>query len=254
MSGVLKRVLAVVTSSSVLVTGCAGPLTQDKWPAQPVAVGNTAFATSGEITTIDVLPLDLELWSAPDYEVNLDDVREHSEQSIMNVALQTLTRRNYAVGAVIDWDGSSPQGPAISAQDLQATMQSLGRYGAATELHPGQLPVPFLPARLGARSGADATLYVGGWGFLNKPQEESSSGASSALTIGLIVLGVVAIAALLFGARGGHGGRSGGGRSGGGGGGATGHFGGGSGHTGPSSVAVAGHGAAVGGANVGGGI
>ena len=57
-------------------------------------------------TTIDVLPLDLELWAAPDYHVDLDSVRDHSEQSIMNVALQTLTRRNYAVGAVIDWDGS----------------------------------------------------------------------------------------------------------------------------------------------------
>lgn len=255
-----RRALAIVTSSSVLITGCAGTLTKETWPTQPVAVGNTGFAARGDVTTIDVLPLDLELWSAPDYEVNLDDVREHSEQSIMNVALQTLTRRNYAVGAVLDWDGSSPQGAALSPQDLQATMQSLGRYGAATELHPGQLPVPFLPARLGATTGADATLYVGGWGFVNKPQEESSSSAGTVLTIGLIVLSVVAIAAVLFGGRGGgrgsRGGSSGGGH-GGGGGGATGHFGGGGGHPGPSAVAVAGHSAghgAAGGANIGGGI
>src|SRR5262249_38975368 len=141
---VLRSLIAAATAAAFLATGCAA---DRPWPQHPVTVSTQAFATQGEIRTIDVLPLDLQLWAEPGYEVDLARVRDGTEVNLMSVALDTLAHRNYALGAVIDWNGDFPGGSALTRDQLVATVSALSRYGAAAAEHPGQLPIPFLPAR-----------------------------------------------------------------------------------------------------------
>jgi hypothetical protein len=191
---VLRTFIASATTTAVLTAGCAS---SRPWPAHPVAISTPAFAAQGEVATIDVLPLDLQLWADPSYDGNLAELRSGTEVNIMNIALETLARRNYAVGAMIDWNGNFPGGNALSKDDLLATVGSLGRYGAATAEHPGQLPVPFLPARLGTSTGADATLYVGGWSYVARHHDSTGEQIAQGVMIGLLVITVVAIVALV---------------------------------------------------------
>jgi hypothetical protein len=162
-----------------------------------VAVSTQAFATQGEVATIDLLPLDLQLWAEPGYDVNLAELRSGTEVNLMNVALETLARRNYTVGAMIDWNGDFPGGNALAREDLIATVGALARYGAAAAAHPGQLPAPFLPARLGTTTGADATLYVGGWAYVARHRGSTGEQIAEGIMIGLLIVSVVAIVALV---------------------------------------------------------
>jgi hypothetical protein len=120
-------------------------------------------------------------------DVDLDDVRSSAEANLMGVALDTLAKRNYAVGAMIDGNGNFPGGSALSKDDLLATVGSLARYGATAAEHPGSLPWPFLPARLGTTTGADATLYVGGWGYVTKHREVTGEQVAKGIVIGLLI-------------------------------------------------------------------
>ncbi|MEO7730161.1 MAG: hypothetical protein ABIY55_04255 [Kofleriaceae bacterium] len=217
----LRSLVASATTTAFLAAGCAA---ERPWPRQPVAVTTQAFAHQAEIATIDVLPLDLQMWGERDYNGDLDRVRGGAEINIMNVALETLARRNYAVGAMIDWNGDYPGGTALSKADLLATVGSLGHYGAAASEHPGELPVPFLPARLGATTGADATLYVGGWSYVASHHDSTGDQIVEAVVIGLLIISVVAIIAAVTksskssshsGGGGGHGGGASGGSHGG---------------------------------------
>lgn len=190
----LRTLVASVTTTAVLAAGCAG---DRPWPAHPVAISTPAFATQGEIATIDVLPLDLQMWAEPSVDADLAELRAGTEVNIMNVALEALAKRNYSVGAMIDWNGDFPGGNALAREDLLATVGSLARYGAATAEHPGQLPVPFLPVRLGTSTGADATLYLGGWAYVAKHRDSTGEQIAQGVLIGLVVLSVVAIIAMV---------------------------------------------------------
>jgi hypothetical protein len=203
--GVLRPLVAVATAASFLATGCAA---DRPWPQQPVAV-STHFATQGRITTIDILPLDLQLWAEPGYEVDLAKVRDGTEVNLMSVAIDALARRNFALGATIDWNGDFSGGNALSRDDLLATISSLSRYGTVAAEHPGQLPPPFLPVRLGRATGADATLYVGGWGYVARHRDSTGEQVAQGIAIGLLIISVVAIIAVLASKSGGHGGHGG---------------------------------------------
>lgn len=211
--GVLRSIVAAATAASFLATGCAA---DRPWPQQPVAV-STHFATQGQIATIDILPLDLQLWAEPGYEVDLARVRDGTEVNLMSVAIDALARHNFALGATIDWNGNFSGGNALGRDDLLATISSLSRYGTVAAEHPGQLPPPFLPVRLGNATGADATLYVGGWGYVAKPRDSTGDQVAQGIVIGLLIISVVAIIAILAskshggGGHGGHGGHGGGG-------------------------------------------
>jgi hypothetical protein len=191
---VLRTLVASVTTTAVLAAGCAG---DRPWPAHPVAISTPAFATQGEIATIDVLPLDLQMWAEPGVDEDLAELRAGTEVNIMNVALEALAKRNYAVGAMIDWNGNFPGGSALPREDLLATVGSLARYGAAATEHPGQLPVPFLPARLGTSTGADATLYLGGWAYVAKHRDSTGEQIVEGVLIGLLVISAIAIVAMV---------------------------------------------------------
>lgn len=190
----LRSLTAVATISALLATGCAsGP----DWPSRPVAL-STQFALRGEATTIDVLPLDLQLWAEPGYAVDLDELRDRSELQLTNTLLEALGQRRYAIGGMIGWDGKLLDGRQVLApDDVAMTTRALAHYGAAAAAQPGRLPPPFLPARLGAATGADATLYVGGWGYVAEKRDDGSD-VGEAIVIGLMVITVVALVAVLL--------------------------------------------------------
>ena len=198
----LRTLVASATATAFLATGCGA---DRPWPAHPVAFASQSFARQGQVSTIDVLPLDLALWTEPGYAVDLDELRGGAEVNVMNAALETLAKRNYAVNAMIDWNGDFAGGSALSKDDLLATVSSLGHYGATAAEHPGQLPQPFLPARLGTTTGSDATLYVGGWSYVAAPRESTGDQIVEGIVVGLLILSVVAIIAAVAG-----GGKSGG--------------------------------------------
>jgi hypothetical protein len=161
-------------------------------------IASQSFVKDGQVSTIDVLPLDLALWTEPGYEPNLDQLRSAAEASMMNVAIETLAKSNYEINAMIDWNGDFPGGHALDRDDLIATVSSLARYGTAATERPGTLPTPFLPARLGTTTGSDATLYVGGWSYVAAPRASTGDKVGEAILIGLLVVTVVAIVALVL--------------------------------------------------------
>ncbi|HEX7839814.1 MAG TPA: hypothetical protein VF469_20200 [Kofleriaceae bacterium] len=209
-----SAVAAITTVGFLTATGCGGAT----WPNRAVGISTIPFARHQlDVSRIDVLPLDLQVWAENGYKGDLDEVRSAAEGSIMGVALDTLANRNYNAGAVIDWDGTFPGGTALSHDDLLATVGALSRYGAAAAKHPGQLPVPYLPARLGDATGSEATLYIGGWAYVANQHETTGEQIGKAILITLAVVAVVAIVVALLDHHGSsHGSSHGGGHGGGG--------------------------------------
>lgn len=182
-SGSRAQILATCLS---LAAACGGAA----WPAGAMSVTG---APQQPISTIDVLPLDLELWTESGHERNPGDLRMFAESRLLGGALGALTKRGYSVGAQIDWDGNYAGGAALAPNDLDATIGALARYGESTQKAPGRLPVPYLPARLGTQTGSDATLYIGGWSYVAKDRMSTGEKVAAGIAIALVVVVVVAI-------------------------------------------------------------
>ena len=141
-----------------------------------------------------MLPVDLELSAEPGYGGNLAELQSSAMDTVMGVAVATLAERNYQLGAMIDWNGDAAGRSALGRDDLLATIGALSRYGGLVAAHPertGNLPVPFLPARLGTTTGSDATLYVGGWSYVAKEPPHSST-AETVVAV-LFIVAVIGI-------------------------------------------------------------
>jgi hypothetical protein len=175
---------------AMLATGCGVPA----WPA-PVTATATA---SRDIRPIDVLPLDLALWTEADGDADPAKIRSTAETHLMNVTLTALATHAYGVDAVIDWNGGYDGGTALQAVDLDATLGSLARYTASPATR--ELPVPVLPVRLGAATGADATLYVGGWAYVATYHESTARKVAFDVLIGTAIVLAVVGTGLLIGA------------------------------------------------------
>jgi hypothetical protein len=218
----------------------------------PAATFTRALAAGDIVRTIDVLPLDLQVWAEPGYDAAADQLQGRTATEIMTVAVDTLSDHNYQIAAMIDWNGDYDGGSALAKDDLMATVGALSHYGAAATGHRERqehLPVPYLPARLGTATGADATLYMGGWSYVSMANDDDGHHFSVGefILLGLVVVGLIAIIAAATKSRGhsGGGGHGGGGHGGGIGGG---HGGGGGGHGGGGVRSSGGGGGHVGGA------
>jgi hypothetical protein len=178
---------ALVAALATVSAGCAGRA----WPSTYNAAADPGFAKQQRpIRTVDILPVDLEVWANAERATEAERVRAGASGAAVGAATAALFRRGYAVTSVIDWDGGG--GPAgaphvMTAAGVLATVGALASYGAAAT-HSDGLPVPFLPVRLGAVSGADATLYVGGWSYLGEPPDDGSDAGKGVL----IALGIIA--------------------------------------------------------------
>jgi hypothetical protein len=190
-----SAVIAVMTASA-LVVGCG-----HSWPKTTPAKADPVFAARHRpITRIDILPVDVEAWTQPGARRSADDLRTVAETELIGAASNELLARGYLIENAIGWDGHyvTPDGVTASAlapEDVLATVDSLASYGLAAGQSPG-LPVPFLPARLGEVTGADATLYIGGWTFAGNDRSTGDKIAKGIL-IGVAIVAVVVVIAII---------------------------------------------------------
>jgi hypothetical protein len=191
-----RAAIALVTAVG-FATAC-GP----SWPRPVAAVDPAMTSHATAITHVDLLPVDLAVWGRG----NPDEIRLRAESAIVGAATAALYERGYQLGAQLHWDGGFigddgvPRG-ALTPDELLGTVSVLSAYhGEAVRL--GGLPQPPLPARLGA-SGAQATLYVGGWSYVG----DDTSGAGKVLKVAVIaaVIVVVVVAVLAIAKSKGHG-------------------------------------------------
>ena len=183
---------------AAIVATCFVTACTPSWP-RPVAAVDARLSThTAAITRVDVLPVDLALWTdgkRGDPEV----LRLGAESALFGAATTALYQRGYLPGAQLRWDGSyvgddGAARTALTPPQLLGTVEVLaGYHDAATQL--GGLPQPPLPARLGA-SGAEATLYVGGWAYVGETADGGPSAAKVLVIAAVIVVAVIVAIAL----------------------------------------------------------
>jgi hypothetical protein len=175
--------------------GCGGP----SWP-QVRAQGDHQFMTRQRgVVTVDILPLDVQLWTHPGSRTPPDELGQQFHALASGALTAELARRGYQVAAQMDWNGSyvQPEGApaqAMAAEAIDLTTYSLSGYGRAVAAVKSTLPVPYLPHRLGVATGADATLYVGGWAYVGDDKRESTgTKVVKGVAIGILLVAVVAV-------------------------------------------------------------
>lgn len=211
----MLRALTATICSGALI-GCGAT-----WPNRAAAL---AAPQVHQVTTVDVLPVDLEVWTENGYPVTPEDVRFDASSQLMASTVETIQQRAYAIDGLIDWNGEiDGRGAVMDRGAVESTIATLARYDVATGRLPMRLPDPQLPTKLGAVSGADATLYIGGWAYVAAHHESTGEKVAEGVLIGIAIVAVVAIVAIAIagaskGSGGSHGGGGGGGSHGGGGG------------------------------------
>ena len=199
---VQRRQRAAIAALTALVAGC-GP----KWPTVH-SLADPSFAGGGPgsaVGTIDVLPIDMQVWSSPQAGKSPDELAGPLEEMLAGQVAARLSERGYQVVAQMNWDGRymAPDGSMHSAMpepELGALAYSLSGYGEAQRKVKDGLLTPYLPARLGQETGSDATLYVGGWAFAGK-DGGMSTGAKVALGVFAVAVVAVVVVAAIAGAK-----------------------------------------------------
>jgi hypothetical protein len=183
--------IALAAAIGAALAGCGGA----RWtPVESVTAVDFADG-SLPIGAIDLLPLDLQVWSHDARRDPATVLGALDEIAAGAIAVE-LGARGYAVGARLEHGGGfvGPDGawrPAMARAALGETLDALSSYGSAeTQAAPGTLLVPYLPHRLGEATGGDATLYVGGWAFAGEPPR--SRGGKVARAVGYVALALVA--------------------------------------------------------------
>lgn len=200
--------LAFFAALNLIITGCAAGR---PWPTTVPAQADQRFLRQElAVRSVDILPVDVQLWTHA-------GSAEEAAGQFMAVAggavTAELAQRGYQVTAQMDWHGNyvgytgEPR-PAMAPEATEATAYSLSGYGRAVA-EQGTLLVPHLPHRLGAATGSDATLYVGGWAYIGN-DDQDSTGDKIAKGIAIALFAVVIIAIVVAVAKG-SGGRGGGG-------------------------------------------
>ena len=205
----MLRALTATVCSGLLLGGCGA-----SWPNRAAAL---ATPRVHQVTTVDVLPIDLEVWTEHGYPQPPEDIRDSASSRVMMGAVDLLQKNGYAIDGLIDWNGEiDGRGAVIERGDLEHTIASLAAYDVKTGRFPVRLPDPQLPAKLGTVSGADATLYIGGWAYVAAEHESTGEKVAEGILIGVAIVAVVAIVAIALSSKssssgGSHGGGGGGG-------------------------------------------
>lgn len=200
----LRAAVALITSGALV--GCGA-----SWPSRANAL---AVPQVHEVTTVDVLPIDLEVWTEDGYPRAPEDVRADASNQLMTTAAEALQQRQFAIDGLIDWNGEiSGRGVVMDPAEVEHTIATLARYDLRTGRFPIRLPDPQLPGRLGGVSGADATLYIGGWAYVAAPHESTGEKVAEGILIAVAIVAVVAIVVAIASSKGHghHGGNSHGG-------------------------------------------
>jgi len=177
----MRSLVGILFATSV----ACGP----SWPSRVTSV-SAPHASRG---AVDILPVDFQLWTQPGFDDNLTELRDRASAAVANSAIEALERRAYRANAAIDWSGDYPGGHALDRDALRATIGTLARY-TSSAVFPDQLPKLALPAPLGQTTGCDATLYIGGWGFVPAPQPSRANAVAQAvgrvLAVGVLVVAI----------------------------------------------------------------
>ncbi|HKE13672.1 MAG TPA: hypothetical protein VKB80_02320 [Kofleriaceae bacterium] len=191
-----RQILSLASIAALVASSLAG--CGETWPGARGLADPQFLGHGRAVETVDILPIDLQVWTTPGRGVDPEGLAGSLQQSMGGMVSAQLARRGYRVVAQIDRGGRyvAPDGApavAMAPDDVMRTAYALSSYGTAQrESEGGALLVPFLPARLGATTGSDATLYVGGWAFAGVDNGPSKAG--KVLKVVLIV-GLVAVVA-----------------------------------------------------------
>ena len=176
---------------ALAVAACFVAACSPSWPRPVATVDQRLAGHAAGVARVDVLPIDLAVWTDGRHG-DPEALRLIAEYALADAATTALYERGYVPGAQVRWDGTftgddGVPRAALAPDELLATVAVLaGYHDAAVRL--GGLPQPPLPARLGA-SGAEATLYVGGWAFVG----DDPAGDNTALKV-LVIAAVVVVA------------------------------------------------------------
>jgi hypothetical protein len=197
--------LAALGLSAALVSTACGP----SWPAVRASADPSFAAGKRGVRTVDVLPADVQIWTLPGAADEPEAIAESFDGHVAGALPGLLARRGYQVAGNLDWSGAfvSPRGfreQALSPQQLAETAHALSGYGVARERAGEAGLAPHLPHRLGAATGADATLYIGGWAYAGKKGESTGKKVAKGIAIGLVaaIIIVAVIAAVKGGGKG----------------------------------------------------
>jgi hypothetical protein len=191
--------LAAAIAATELVAGCGG------WPSV-TAIGDVEFMRHGAgVGTVELLPVDVGVAVHPGSTETPEAVAGRFDAAVRAAVGEGLSARGYRMSAAVDWEGA----PLYDRDELAATAQAFAAFGRE-QAGAGMLLSPELPARLG-RTGADATLYVGGLAYAGEDHGVSAGDVAKYVFIALFVVVLVAIA--IASAHRGGGGGGGGGKS-----------------------------------------
>jgi hypothetical protein len=178
------------------------------------------------VRSIDILPADLQLWTSQEMaQEPLFAIRDSAEAALVRTARDAILHDG-RVTNTLGWDGFANGFPVMDPRALDATEAALSGYDAEANEVPHTLPIPYLPARLGAVTGTDATLYIGGWAFVGQHDHHVAEKIAEGVLIAVAIVVVVVVVAALAKGGGGHGG--------------GGHGGGGGGHGGGGNISTTG--------------
>jgi hypothetical protein len=183
----------MLVGSSIL--GCGG----QAWPRVNGIADPTFLEHQRGVETIDVLPVDLQVWTVPGNPVDPFVLARALDPQLGGLVVAQLARRGYQVVAQIDREGRYVSGDgqvrqAMARDDVAQTEYVLSGYGHAQSEVKGALLVPYLPARLGAATGSHATLYIGGWAFAGADRRPSKAGKVIKVVLIVAVVAIVAVA------------------------------------------------------------
>ncbi len=184
--------LAAAYAATQLASGCA------RWPSV-TAVGDVAFMRDGgRVGSVELLPLDVGVAVYPESTELPEQVAGRFDATVRSAVGDILASRGYHLTAAFDWEGA----PLYTADELAATARAFSAFGRA-QAGARLLLSPELPARLG-RSGADATLYIGGLAYAGEDNGVTAGDVAKWVFIAIFVIVAIAIA---IAATKGHGGK-----------------------------------------------
>lgn len=191
--------IMMVAAAGLAVAGCGGP----RWPS---VRGIASKELGHDVVTIDMLPIDIAVTARPGYPQQGPVLEQQVAVAVGHDLLRVLGARGYEVVAPISWQGRYVAGDGrwhqvMPAAAVASTVASLSTYGRAQASlsERGRLLVPFLPSRLGQKTGSDATLYVGGRAYVGVDEEPDGTGEKVVKGIVIAAAVVVIAAAIIIG-------------------------------------------------------
>lgn len=203
--------VAMLAMINLLGAGCAGP----NWPRVHARADQRFLSHTIQVQSVDILPTDIEVWGDSLPAESLPELANEFDVAVSSAATAALAKRGYRPAAHMDWggmylayDGTPQQG--MSAEQVESTVYSLSGYAHAVEQAGQGLLLPYLPHRLGAQTGSDATLYIGGWAYVGKdPAKSTGQKVAEGVAIGVLVVALAVVIIVLLDKAGGKGGGGG---------------------------------------------